>query len=187
MPFDPILKQAIDNVTTSQNNNILPVINKIDAIAVSSAPAAGSLAALINSAISNASTAASNASNANTSATNAYNNTVSLLSRLGGGTLNLFNAVSSTAAVTVCNITGSGLLLTITPFTERFSTNVLPQITVVVDGSTVINNLTIGGANGYDSSSFPVVAFIKFASSLSITLNNTQTGCGVVVSAITGV
>ena len=107
-----------------------------------------------------------------------------ILNRLGGGTPNYFYATNSSATtpVTLCSISGSGVLWSLVGDTHAVAPN--PLITIVVDGTTVWSGVALHAGNA------PLVFFPKrFNSSLTITFvssNDANTAC-LAASVVTGV
>ena len=186
MAFDPILEQAILNAISAANT------------AASNASTAASNA---SSASTNASTAASNASSAASgigSTSDAASPTGSanaklaaLLTRLGNGTPNFYSVATNGAAnVTLCNISGSGILLslhvasvwqTVSGSTPGNSCTA----TITIDGTQQFNSSIAQTVNGY----YPIGSggfsgFVHFNSSLTILIGVPYTSQYMLVNAL---
>jgi len=103
-----------------------------------------------------------------------------LLERLGSGTPNLVTAYTdSTTPVTLCNVSGSGMLWMIKTRESDLSDQVL--VTLIVDGITKFTDLQFSS----DTNSL-MIAPISFSSSLVITIRDVNTnGTSVAASFIT--
>lgn len=111
-----------------------------------------------------------------------------VLGRQGGGTPAYYQAENATTtAVTLCNISGEGTLAGIVVVGDP------PIVTIVKDGTTIINGVTMGeivySSSGQVTTIFTVPIEVHYNSSLLITFitSNSTTNIGLAAVVNTGV
>jgi len=139
-------------------------LQKIDELAVASSPASSSLAALLNT----------------------------VLGRLGGGTLNFYqNLNSTTTPITLCNISGQGILLGLVALTNNYYLSAA-VVTIVQDGVIILNGVSIDSipysSAANDVAVYPVPIMLHYNSSLTIKFASSNSySIGLTAVVITGV